>query len=98
MKAKMAQLEEALAALQAQVSSEPHPLLDDNSAKTFTVKPPPEKQESEEETDIIDSVGVFSIGDRGEVILHEGIVTTDVSELSSVKHMSEHEEVSFAGK
>lgn len=79
MNTKMIQLEEALAALQAQVSSEPHPLLDDDTVKVPVAKPTPETTPSDEETDVIDSVGAFSIGDRGEVIFQESTAATDVS-------------------
>lgn len=84
----MAQLEEALALLQSQVSSDPHPLLEDNDVTVIlTSKPSHEKPATEEETDVIDSLGSFFIGEKGEVMFHEATATSEVSNFPFVIHL-----------
>lgn len=80
MSARILQLEEALASLQAQVSTDIHPLLADDHVKVPLAPklPAPEKVATEEETEIIDSLGAFSIGEKGEVIFHEATATSEV--------------------
>ncbi|GJJ11196.1 hypothetical protein Clacol_005428 [Clathrus columnatus] len=79
MSSRILQLEEALASLQAQVSTDVHPLLTDDSVKIPLAPKPhaPEKVATEEETDIIDTLGAFSIGEKGEVIFHEATATSE---------------------
>jgi hypothetical protein len=79
MSARMAQLEEALASLQSQVSNDPHPLLEDTNVSVLLApKPSNEKPATDEETDVIDSLGTFFIGEKGDVIFHEATATSEV--------------------
>ncbi|KAF8519663.1 hypothetical protein JB92DRAFT_2808469 [Gautieria morchelliformis] len=78
MSSRISQLEEALASLQSQVSSDTHPLLENNNANvilapTVTNDPPP----TEEETDVIDSLGTFFIGEKGDVLFHEATANSE---------------------
>lgn len=88
MSSRMSQLEEALASLQSQVSTDPHPLLMDNNVKvvlapnTLDEKPP-----TEEETDVIDSLGTFFIGEKGEVIFHEATATSEVTTFRIIRFL-----------
>lgn len=78
----MAQLEEALALLQSQISPDPHPLLEDNNVTVLIAPKAPisnEKLATEEETDVIDSLGTFFIGEKGEVMFHEATATSEVT-------------------
>lgn len=86
---RIVKLEEALATVQAQVSDEPHPLLLDGTVH-IPLAPRKQPEDSEptyqsknnsddEETEVIESLGVFSISDRGEVVFHEGTANTEVS-------------------
>jgi len=89
MSSRIVQLEEALASLQTQVSPDPHPLLIDDSVKVpLAPKPAPAPEKvpaTEEESDVIDSLGAFSIGEKGEVIFHEATANSEVSTISSSK-------------
>ena len=68
-----------MSSLQSQVSTDPHPLLEDNSVKNPLVpKASAETPATEEETDVIDSLGTFSIGERGEIMFHEATATSEV--------------------
>ncbi|KAF8573766.1 hypothetical protein K439DRAFT_1665694 [Ramaria rubella] len=78
MSSRIVQLEEALGSLQSQISTDPHPLLEDNNVKVPLATKPSEKPATEEETDIIDSLGAFSIGEKGEILFHEATATTEV--------------------
>ena len=80
MSARIIQLEEALSSLQSQVSPEPHPLLSEDHIKV-PLAPKPQLEKSpmtEEETEVIDSLGAFSIGEKGEVTFHEATANSEV--------------------
>jgi hypothetical protein len=79
MSARIVQLEEALAGLQSQVSSDVHPLLENESVKVPIMrKLSPEDPPTEEETDVIDSLGAFSISEEGKIVFHEATATSEV--------------------
>jgi len=79
MSARISQLEEALASLQSQVSTDTHPLLEDDNVKvTLAPKISEDKSPTEEETDTIESLGTFFIGEKGDVIFHEATATSEV--------------------
>jgi len=78
MSARISQLEEALASLQSQVSTDTHPLLEDDNVKvTLAPKISEDKSPTEEETDTIESLGTFFIGEKGDVIFHEATATSE---------------------
>lgn len=106
MSSRILQLEEALATLQSQVSTDIHPLLTENHVKIPLAPKPPtaERAATEEETEIIDSLGAFSIGEKGEVVFHEATATSEVftrfslSELCFKHLQSSPYSVSFGGE
>jgi hypothetical protein len=64
---RIRQLEDALAVLQASCSSDPHPLLCQNSIIVDTDKPDEQPQESEDDSpgEISKALGTLSVSDQG---------------------------------
>ncbi|KAF8517954.1 hypothetical protein BU17DRAFT_49227 [Hysterangium stoloniferum] len=81
MSARIVQLEEALAGLQSRVSSDVHPLLEDDNVKVpIARKSSLERPPTEEEVNVIDSLGAFSISEEGRVVFHEATATSEIHE------------------
>ncbi|KAF8517529.1 hypothetical protein BU17DRAFT_91655 [Hysterangium stoloniferum] len=79
MSSRIAQLVVAIEQLQAQVSTEPHPLLQGQDVHTMhpVVNTQPKKPVTTPEEDIIKAFGAFSIGDKGETTFHEAYATSE---------------------
>ena len=73
MSTRISQLEGAIESLQSLVSTQPHPLLhgrDDHSMHPV-VSTQPKKLNSTVEEEVLDALGAFSIGNKGETTFHE---------------------------
>ncbi|GJJ12360.1 hypothetical protein Clacol_006601 [Clathrus columnatus] len=83
MSARISQLKDAIEHLQSLVSTEPHPLLEEQDDKIVhpIVSTQPKKPVTTSEEDIIKAFGAFSIGDKGETTFHDASVMSE--ELSS---------------
>lgn len=101
MSVRIVQLEEALATLQSQLFPHPHPLLTDDRVKIPLAprdSPLKDAPSSDDEAELVSSIGAFSIREKGEVVFHEDTANTEVCQHILLRDRVSHPTiVSFTG-
>jgi hypothetical protein len=81
MSSRISQLEAAIETMQALVSTQPHPLLQDRAEQGMhpIVSTQVRRSPTTPEEDVIKALGAFFIGNKGETTFHEASATSEAS-------------------
>jgi hypothetical protein len=81
MSSRISQLEEAIGTLQTLVSTAPHPRLQERDLHPI-VSTQPKKYPSPTEEEVIEPLGSFFVGEKGETTFHEASAISEVGSTS----------------